>query len=73
MLSYENIVVVSAIIVVLMSIINLYTSRESEEGTQASAEERFQGQEEEEVEQTNKTISMEIILFLKTTTRFKGF
>ena len=52
MLDYENIVVVSAIIVVLMSIVNLYTSRGSEEGTQASAEERFQGQEEEEVGQT---------------------
>ena len=49
MLDYENIIVVSAIIVVLMSIVNLYTSRGSEEGTQASAEERFQGQEEEEV------------------------
>ena len=52
MLDYENIVVVSAIIVVLMSIVNLYTSRGSEEGTQASAEERFQGQEEEEVGKT---------------------
>ena len=30
-------------------------SRGSEEGTQASGEERFQGQEEEEVEQTNNT------------------
>ena len=36
--------------------VNLYTSRGSEEGTQASAEERFQGQEEEEVGQT--TISL---------------
>ena len=52
MLDYENIIGVSAIIVVLMSIVNLYTSRGSEEGTQASAEERFQGQEEEEVGQT---------------------
>ena len=32
--------------------VNLYNSRGSEEGTQASAEERFQGQEEEEVGQT---------------------
>ena len=35
-------------------------SRGSEEGTQASGEERFQGQEEEEVEQTNNTNLMEI-------------
>ena len=33
-------------------------SRGSEEGTQASGEERFQGQEEEEVGQTHKHLNL---------------
>ena len=47
-----------------MNVVIIYNdctySRGSEEGTQASGEERFQGQEEEEVEQTNNTNLMEI-------------
>ena len=44
-----------AIFLIMVMVIN---SRGSEEGTQASGEERFQGQEEEEVEQTTKQLDI---------------